>query len=402
MSAASGGRWRVPGPRSRAPGRDLRARIAVGAATVGSPGQRVRGSNPLTIAGGRSGPTLERSREALLSERIPLEEGGPVRLLLVRGTRGDRLLFSASHAVTDGVGLVALASAVAAAYAGRAPSRANHARLGRGSVPPARAVPFGARPARSPAERWFSDWLDPPAQIASCDGDDQPGYLIRHATVAAVPRPPRPATVNDLLLAALMATLERWNRGLDQPADRLSILLPIDLRDGSTRPTFVNASLPALVSTRAADRADLGGLLAAIVTQTEAIKADPAAATGTDLYRMAGAVPPAVRRFLPLPSLFRWMGGNRLVPTAVLSNLGLVDDKSFGGGAAREMWFSPPARSPLGMAVGAVSFGGRLQLSFRTQRRRMSGKALEEFAGHYVGVLADLLDHLGRDAGQRL
>jgi NRPS condensation-like uncharacterized protein len=366
------------------------------------PAPHDRALDPLVVVRD-SGPSLDRQREALLSEVLPHDRWPPFRVLLAHGPRQDVLTFSASHAVTDGVGLLSFVRAVAGHYGRnslRQPSgqRSRSPRTSRSTAPASSDGAWGT----SPAGSWLSSWIDPPARVAERDGEDQPGYRVRHRALSTVPRPPRPGSVNDLLLAALMLALDRWNREAGAAGDRLTVMVPIDLRAVDEEPGLRNASLPALVSTTAAERAHPERLLDTIVRQTSLIKAEPARATSLEMYRLADLVPSALRRLLPLPAMFHLMAGDRLVPTAVLSNLGSVEDVRFGDATARDLRFSPPARSPLGIAVGAVSCGGRLRFSFRTQKRRMGGPALEEFASLYVETLVGLSDILEGDAGQRL
>ena len=68
------------------------------------------------------------------------------------------------------------------------------------------------------------------------------------------------------------------------------------------------------------------------------------------------------------------------VDCAMLGNLGPIGDApSFGpdGGETVELWFSPPARSPRILCVGALVVGGRLQLTFRYPLRLLSADAAE-------------------------
>ena len=94
--------------------------------------------------------------------------------------------------------------------------------------------------------------------------------------------------------------------------------------------------------------------------------------------------------------------GNRLVDTAMLSNLGaLAEPPSFGpdAGPTVEVWFSPPARMPLSFTVGAVTVGGRLHLTFRYQHGQFDDEAARLFAGRYLHELAALFDD---PAGEKL
>ena len=60
-----------------------------------------------------------------------------------------------------------------------------------------------------------------------------------------------------------------------------------------------------------------------------------------------------------------------------------------------ELWFSPPARMPLGLSVGAVVAAGRLHLAFRYRHALFGKEAACRFADHYVSLLAHLLNDPG-------
>ncbi|HEX8823940.1 MAG TPA: hypothetical protein VF794_28735, partial [Archangium sp.] len=68
--------------------------------------------------------------------------------------------------------------------------------------------------------------------------------------------------------------------------------------------------------------------------------------------------------------------------TAVLSNLGeLREPFSFGAGAeATELWWSPPGRMPMGLAVGVVSHRGTLHLVVRHRHTLMDVRAAHSFS----------------------
>jgi len=73
--------------------------------------------------------------------------------------------------------------------------------------------------------------------------------------------------------------------------------------------------------------------------------------------------------------------GNVVVDTAVLSNLGRVDDAPVLGdaGAVRELYFSPPGRMPMGASLGAATLDGRLFLTLRYRHPLFDRPAAEEF-----------------------
>jgi hypothetical protein len=82
--------------------------------------------------------------------------------------------------------------------------------------------------------------------------------------------------------------------------------------------------------------------------------------------------------------------GNRVVDTASLSNLEVLDDwPSLGDGAGtvEAVWFSPPGRMPLGAALGAATVGGRLHVTMRYTHAQFDRAAAHAFAEVYRDVL---------------
>ncbi|MGH3839317.1 MAG: hypothetical protein ACRDSF_27005, partial [Pseudonocardiaceae bacterium] len=99
-----------------------------------------------------------------------------------------------------------------------------------------------------------------------------------------------------------------------------------------------------------------------------------------------------VLQHLPLPakrSIARLAASERVIPTAILSNLGRFDeDLDFGPELhTREVWFSPPTRMPMGLAVGAVTAGGRLHLVFRYRHPLFGPADIAGFADRYLAAL---------------
>jgi NRPS condensation-like uncharacterized protein len=81
---------------------------------------------------------------------------------------------------------------------------------------------------------------------------------------------------------------------------------------------------------------------------------------------------------------------NRLVDTALLANLGALDEApSFGAdaGETTHVWFSSPARTPLTLSVGAVTVAGRLHLVLRYPRRLLDADAASRFADCFMAEL---------------
>ena len=63
----------------------------------------------------------------------------------------------------------------------------------------------------------------------------------------------------------------------------------------------------------------------------------------------------------------------------------------FGPGLrAREVWFSPPTRMPMGLAVGSVTAEGRLHLVFRYRHPLFGPAEVAAFADRYVRALGQV------------
>jgi len=182
--------------------------------------------------------------------------------------------------------------------------------------------------------------------------------------------------VNDLLLATLHLAVDRWN---GTGSGDIAVMMPINLRPPAWREDVVgNMSLMAPVRSTAADRRRPGRLVDAIVAQTVAVKRDGA-------HRGLLALPSIVQRNA---GWLARLGGDQARDTAILSNLGRVDAPGFG--AAGDLWFSPPASMPTGLAVGAVTVGDRLNLGFRCRRCLMDDSDLARFADEFLDTLDDV------------
>src|SRR3712207_335414 len=105
-----------------------------------------------------------------------------------------------------------------------------------------------------------------------------------------------------------------------------------------------------------------------------------------------------VVQHLPLPakrSIARVATSERVIPTAILSNLGRLDeDLDFGCELrACEVWFSPPTKMPMGLAIGAVTAGGRLHLVFRYRPLLFGPGDVAAFADCYLIALDQVAAH---------
>ena len=258
------------------------------------------------------------------------------------------------------------------------------------------------------------DLLAPPARVASDGANDAAGYGFVHSSLSEAQtaalvraRAAGSATVNDILLAALHLAIADWNAQHETPCRRIGVLVPANLRPAAWREEMAgNFTLPARIATTRRNRRSPAAALKAVAAQTRRKKQ---VGMGTAFIQLLGQT-----RLLPLWAkramvLGLPLTGNRLVDTAMLSNLGRLDNlPAFGerhGGQIEELWFSPPARMPLGLTVGAATVAGRLYLVLRYRHRLFDRAAASRFAELYLAKLQDFSDGArveATDAAQRL
>jgi NRPS condensation-like uncharacterized protein len=349
--------------------------------------------DPLKVVDRDSDLELAELRAELHSLSVPLAESPPLRLRLARHPLGDVVMINANHAAFDGFGTLQVLRSIGKAYAeedepepgvelslARDVDRLTRASSGAERIRRLRALADKAR-----------DLATPPARLAPQGGSDRPGYGIHQISVP-VPRSPKPATVNDMLLAALNLAIAGWNTEQGTACRRIGVLMPVNLRPPEWKNEVVtNFVSESRVSTTPADRRSSQSILKAVSGQTLRIKEGEGAAM-MDLLARTARFPLWVKQ--PL-SPFIWMTGNRLVDTAVLSNLGPIDEDQlprFGpeAGDVVGLWFSAPARMPCGLSLGAVTAAGALHLAFRYRYPLWGPAAAAAFADRFVielGVL---------------
>jgi NRPS condensation-like uncharacterized protein len=244
------------------------------------------------------------------------------------------------------------------------------------------------------------DQLQPPARLAVDGGAEKPGYGFHHVSLS--PEKTKAlagvegGTVNDVLLSALHLAIAAWNDEHAVPSNRIGVLVPVNLRPKEWWQEMPgNFSLNVRVATNPAERESPEGVLQAMADQSNRIKKG---GTGAALIEVLGGL-----RSLPLwakqsaaPVLA--FSGSRLVDTALLSNLGELDDPpSFGpdAGDTTEMWFSAPARMPLGLSMGTVTLGGRMHVTYRYRHPQFDRDAARRFAEGYEAALDLFIEKSG-------
>ena len=198
-----------------------------------------------------------------------------------------------------------------------------------------------------------------------------------------------------MLVAALHVAIALWNIEHGLHCGRISVLMPVNLRPPAWREEVVgNFSLLVRVLTTPEQRS-LGHVLAAVAAQTERMERENTLAALIEILGRTASLPIWAKR--ATPALLA-ITGNRLVDTAQLAYLGRLDQlPAFGpeAGETVEMWFSPPARMPLGLSVGALVAAGHLHLAFRYRPPLLSEEAAGRFADYYLSLLGHLLERAG-------
>jgi NRPS condensation-like uncharacterized protein len=354
--------------------------------------------DPLRIVDCPDDESLARTRSELQSLAVALGESPPLRARLARHPAGDVLMLNVNHAAMDGFGALRLLRSVARAYAGQAdplPSADfSHSRdLRRRLAAPDRATRLRRQLVLLEKLR---DLVVPPARLAGDGASGDTGYgfhltRLPAADTRALLALDHPGTVNDVLLAALHRAIAGWNAERGVRCGRVGVLVPANLRPPEWRTEMAgNFSLPARVSTTRRDRHGLRSTLQAVTAQTARKKKT---GMGTALIEVLGRSDQLPLWAKQVMVMTLPLTGNRLVDTAMLSNLGSLDDvPTFGAEApaVTEVWFSPPARMPLGLSVGVVTVAGRLHLSFRYRRRLFGPDAAHRFADRYLEELRNL------------
>jgi NRPS condensation-like uncharacterized protein len=194
-------------------------------------------------------------------------------------------------------------------------------------------------------------------------------------------------TVNDLLIAALIETITRWNTGRRRRPGRVQISMPMDTRPPGYADALGNLSRLCTITVDPSRAADL---TVAVAGQTRRAKSTPGPLVGQAQAAVAGTrLPAAVKRGL-LRLALRSVGTIRC-DTSLLSNLGNVTEPpAFGPLTPARMWFSTSAHMPRGLSVGAVTIGGRLSLCFRYRNALLDAASGRQFAAEYAAALSAL------------
>ena len=380
--------------------------------------------DPLSRATWSDEDELAAARARFLASAPSLRASPPVRLLLASGPDASCVILNAHHAAMDGMSSMELLRDIAARYraiAGDPASpRPSPASTSPSAVPQNTTSPSPGAPSQEaplpgppPRTRGRAALPYPVARIApERERRDRPdGYGLRLLPVPGIPRAPG-ATVNDTLIAALIATISRWNAAHRQgPGAKtgaitgvkagamtgaIRITVPVNVRDPGLRGVTGNHSRIATVTADPRTAAgDLSALLAEVTRQTSALRQAPRRqpSAGT-LGRAPGWCPVALKR-LAVRFALRAIGPV-VCDTCMLTNLGNVADPPWSGyhGPVR-MALSGPAHMPRGLSVAALTADGQLRLGFRYRHALFDDAAAARFAAAFAATLAELTSGAG-------
>ena len=360
------------------------------------------------------------ARIRFMASSPSLRTSPPVRLLLATGPDASCVMLNAHHAAMDGLSCAELLRDIAERY--RALT-ANPARAGTSAewTPGAPLPPLSAGPptpagsptspgpsglrAQAPAPEsrqgsrmlgWACAVRRPfVARIAPERGhgnrrEGSDGCGLRLLLVPSVPRPSG-ATVNDALVATLIATISRGNAAHRRPPATIRITVPVNVREPGLRGVAGNHTRTATVvaGPRTASQ-DLPALIAAVAGQTSVIRQAGRRRASAGPLGLAPEWCPVVLKRLAVRIALRGLGA-LVCDTAMLSNLGNVPDPPWSrpSGPVR-MAMSSPVHMPRGLSVGAMTADGQLQLCFRYRYALFDEAAAARFVATYAATLGEL------------
>jgi NRPS condensation-like uncharacterized protein len=353
----------------------------------------VTDTEPVQVRAYRDDAELAGRRAEFLSQSPSLRTSPPVRFLLATGPRGDRLVLNAHHACFDGLSALRLLRCVAAEYStltGESPVPAMH---------PARPRETGnadgpVLPPRAGSGRII--------RIAGAADGRAPGYgavQVAWAGLPAVAEYLKAAgcSVNDLLVAALIVTIQDWNASHGGGSGLIQITMPVgDPAQATAEGQWANRSRLTKVTSRPRQGDTVAALLPEVAAQTRYAKVhDNGQVDLLSLLLTRAPVPVTVKR-LSLRAMLRVLGPI-CCDTSLISNLGVVTPVRFGTAGDTYVWFSTSAHLPRGLSVGAVTTEGTLRLTFRYRRALLTEAAAAAFAASYLAVL----ETTGLDAAAR-
>jgi NRPS condensation-like uncharacterized protein len=345
-------------------------------------------ADPVLTTTWSSEDDLGRHRARFFATAPAIDAAPPLRLLLASGRDETSVILNAHHAAFDGIWCLELLRRVARAYLAPGHPPPATTRPAAERPPVAGTVPAGAAPAgRGVLPRRVT-------RIAPVPAADRAGYGFHVLPPVVVPSVVTaaaggPVTVNDVLVAALVATVGQWNTGHGRSARTVKVTVPINTRPPGQELMAGNCNRLVTVSA-AGSGAAAADILDFVARQTWWAKGHPRPEVGLFSRGLAAAPLPVAVKRAAMRGYLR-SAGAFLCDTTLLSNLGNIPDPPrFGQLVTTRVIFSAPAHMPRGLSVGAVSTGGQLQLCLRYRHALLTEEAAANFAGLYRDVLAGL------------
>jgi NRPS condensation-like uncharacterized protein len=370
-------------------------------------------TDPVSAATWTGEGDLTQQRMRFLAAAPPLEQSPPLRLLLAAGPGEARVILNAHHAALDGISCLELLRAVAAHYPGAggagamlaAPAPGGPLADGRSAAGTLAPAPRETGPPApgGPAPRARARLPRPATRIAADrragrrgEPATRSGYGFRLITFPRVPtfpeagREPR-VTVNDLLIAALIVAIDRWNAAHGRPSARIRITMPVNSRPAGDAGAAGNLSrLTAVTAQLPGPGYGLPSVIADVARQTWRAKQRTGPQVDPLIRALAAPWCPAAVKRRALRLLLR-TAGPLFCDTSLLSNLGAVaTPPAFGHLPASHLWFSTSAHMPRGLSVGAVTVGGQLNLCLRYRRALFSEPAAARFTDGFTAALSQI------------
>ena len=214
-----------------------------------------------------------------------------------------------------------------------------------------------------------------------------PLRLNAEETARFIARRVKPATVNDMLIAAMLLCIRRWNRGRGGGKNRVSTMMPINIRPQEWWFEVVgNYSSYVTINLLRQCPDDFDAAVRMVSEQTQALKQTGAAGTLIDLLDIPKFLPAALKAQLKYitPTL-----GRNLVDSTWVSNLGrLASPPTMGeAGAVSAFYFSPPSPSPMAITLGVACMADQLYLGLRYRSSLLSQAEAQQFATELKGLL---------------
>ncbi|MEN8321220.1 hypothetical protein [Acinetobacter junii] len=358
---------------------------------------------PFAIVNVESEESLSSIRSRLQSYQVPLISAPPFAVVLAHHPDGDYIMLNVSHVVGDGLSAFRLMTSIARKYAGLLDPVPEFDPLSHRNL----AALAGSKNIAERIKRaglllehlWNSrvksvriktkNVFDHNADLTGYGL--QTLYFTSTETASIMEKREKPATINDLLLAALAIAIRQWNIQEQGDVGRISIMMPVNLRPKDWWFEVVsNFSSYIPVSLDVEQQNSLKEATLAVASLTGRLKEDGGASTLIDLLEGVDnlKIPAVIKRHLRTvaPKMERTS-----IDTAVLSNLGRLDEvlDFADAGKVKELWFSPPGLMPLGVSIGAAYMDSQLFITMRYRKAQFDVKAAMEFAALYRQILLD-------------